>query len=230
MTWRAASIQQARLAMFDAGKGKKPSFGSQLGDIEFGINPKELSWTRTASWDSKAQKKPQVPEYTGVTPGTMSFEAFLAEPTTPDVGAAIDAFFRCVEVQAGSKNENPRPPFVQLQWGEYRSEAMVVKSVTVKVSMFSPSGSPMRATVQLQLQEVPLHKGFTNPTSGGAPGRRIHVVVAGDTLQSIAHQELDDPNRWRDIAALNRVDDPMRLRLGQRLLIPVTADLQPTAS
>ncbi|MCA9527587.1 MAG: LysM peptidoglycan-binding domain-containing protein, partial [Myxococcales bacterium] len=42
----------------------------------------------------------------------------------------------------------------------------------------------------------------------------------GETLQSIAGQEYDDPNQWRRIADANGIDDPFRLDPGVRLIIP----------
>jgi nucleoid-associated protein YgaU len=41
-----------------------------------------------------------------------------------------------------------------------------------------------------------------------------------DTLAGIAYEEYGDPNRWRDIATTNEIDDPLGLRPGQILVIP----------
>ena len=60
----------------------------------------------------------------------------------------------------------------------------------------------------------------TNPTSGAITTRRTRTAVEGDTLQSIAFQEYDDPNRWRALAEVNKIDDPMRLKAGTVLAVP----------
>ena len=49
---------------------------------------------------------------------------------------------------------------------------------------------------------------------------KVRAVLRGDTLQSIAFAEYDDPAEWRRIADSNGIDDPSDLRPGQRLLIP----------
>ena len=220
-----SSIRHAELVLFDAGKGKTPSLGSRKGSIPLDFNPKEITWARSANWDGgKQSKKPQVPEYKGPAPGTIAFEAFLSAPATTDVEKAVLQLFGCVEPEKATAQDNPRPPFVQLAWGSFHTGISVMKSVSAKITLFDAQGKPSRATVQLQLQEVPLDPPKTNPTSGGVAGRRVHVVVEGDTLQSIAYQELDDPNRWRDIAVANRIDDPTRIRPGHRLMIPVPSD------
>jgi nucleoid-associated protein YgaU len=51
------------------------------------------------------------------------------------------------------------------------------------------------------------------------------VVVAGDTLPSVAFHAYGDPNLWRAVAEANGIDDPMRLRAGTRLLLPALDEL-----
>ena len=58
-----------------------------------------------------------------------------------------------------------------------------------------------------------------NPTSMGNFGIRSHRVVAGETLDVIAYNELGDANHWRHIAQLNNINNPFDLRPGQHLAI-----------
>jgi nucleoid-associated protein YgaU len=53
----------------------------------------------------------------------------------------------------------------------------------------------------------------------------VHELVAGDTLAGIAYVEYGNPNLWRAVAELNGIDDPMRLRPGQRLMLPTVETL-----
>jgi nucleoid-associated protein YgaU len=52
------------------------------------------------------------------------------------------------------------------------------------------------------------------------PARRVHVVVAGDTLARLAQHYYGDAGRWPEIAERNQVSDPAQLQIGQRLTIP----------
>jgi nucleoid-associated protein YgaU len=81
-----------------------------------------------------------------------------------------------------------------------------------------PHESPERA--QIVLERVQAETPKQNPSSGGLSGNRAHVVSEGDSLHSIAFREYDDPALWRGLADLNGIDDPMRLRAGQRLIVP----------
>jgi nucleoid-associated protein YgaU len=46
------------------------------------------------------------------------------------------------------------------------------------------------------------------------------VLKQGDTLQSLATQEYDDPRQWRAIAQANNIDNPLTISVGQGLIIP----------
>ena len=60
----------------------------------------------------------------------------------------------------------------------------------------------------------------TNPTSGSEAGLRVHVLSEGETLHSVAWAEYGQARFWRALARFNEIDDPMRLALGTRLLLP----------
>lgn len=47
-----------------------------------------------------------------------------------------------------------------------------------------------------------------------------HVVQAGDSLWSIAAARLGHGTRWREIADLNRIENPCRLEIGRELELP----------
>lgn len=50
-----------------------------------------------------------------------------------------------------------------------------------------------------------------------------HVVENGDTLSKIAQKTLGDSSRWKEIASLNRLEPPYRIRVGQVLALPQEA-------
>jgi hypothetical protein len=111
------------------------------------------------------------------------------------------------------------------RWGGLTGFLAYISAVQAKYSLFTSSGLPIRATVSVTLEELAGEAPKQNPTSGGLVPHRVHELVAGDTLAGIAYVEYGNPNLWRAVAELNGIDDPMRLRPGQRLMLPTVETL-----
>lgn len=60
------------------------------------------------------------------------------------------------------------------------------------------------------------------PAFAQTVGSRFHVVAKRDTLYSLARLYYNDQARWKSIfeANMDRIADPNKIRIGQRLLIP----------
>jgi nucleoid-associated protein YgaU len=206
--------------------------GEVLGTIEFQFNPKELSLTKNAKWKREAQrnaKKSGPPEFTGSDPSKLSLEMFLdATDTMGDkVVRTVEKLFACcVPTEKSRRGKKGSPPWVVFHWGGLTSFPGYMSSVTAKYTLFTPSGTPVRALCTVTLEEISGEQGGQNPTSGALAARDAHIVVAGDTLASVAFRAYGDAALWREIAHANEIDDPMRLPPGTRLLIPALEELE----
>lgn len=58
------------------------------------------------------------------------------------------------------------------------------------------------------------------PHVGGKVSPRYYTVKRGDTLQKIAVKMYGDREKWKVIAKANKIRDPRKIRVGQRLKIP----------
>jgi nucleoid-associated protein YgaU len=226
--------------------GKLPKVNFQFNPKEYSIQ-KGGSWT---SKPAAANEETADPEFTGAEPRSMTVEVFLdatekstdqspapskkALPGDSIVGSTyegaagtsrllndIETLFSCCRPLKATlgKGKVPSPPFVLFSWGHITLHAFV-KQVSVKYTLFKPDGTPIRATASLTLQEIPQNVARQNPTSGGLSPMRTRTVVAGDSLASISFAEYGDPRLWRALAEINRIDDPMRLPTGTRLMVP----------
>src|SRR6185503_17372824 len=107
--------------------------------------------------------------------------------------------YQLMVVDDGNKKDSgkARPPRVEFHWANGPSPfPAVIKSLNVTYTMFHSDGRPARATVAVTLQEVSKIAKAQNPTSMGHAGMRSHRVVAGETLDLIAYQELGSAERW----------------------------------
>ncbi len=194
--------------------------------IEVMFNPKEYTITKTASWSREAAPGSNTPSltFTSGEPQTLTVQLFFdtyLEKT--DVRRHTKKLAKLMEVSI--EDEGPthrlRPPKVKFHWGLTWSFKAVITSMTQHFTLFLPTGTPVRATVDVTFQQIADERSFPgqNPTSGGAAGRRTHIVEAGETLDWIAYLELGSPRHWRSIAETNGVSDPLRIPAGTVLAI-----------
>jgi nucleoid-associated protein YgaU len=128
--------------------------------------------------------------------------------------------FTMVDPKTSKDAKKAHPPKVMFMWANKHAQfPAVIKSLNVTYTLFHETGRPARATVSLSLQEWPEKPGAQNPTSMGSAGMRAHRVIAGETLDLIAYHELGAASRWKYIAELNNLDNPLAIQPGQHLVI-----------
>jgi hypothetical protein len=110
-------------------------------------------------------------------------------------------------------------------WGDKIKWDVRLNSVTINYVRFTTAGQPIRAQVDLTFNSVKTAPQHTNPTSGGLPGRRSHVITAGESLQHVATANYGQPGAWRAVATENGIEDPLRVRPGAIIYLPGSEEL-----
>lgn len=89
-----------------------------------------------------------------------------------------------------------------------------------------------RATVEVELTEASDAGKATGPVTGGInnksgskstadkPAIRYYTYRKGDTLSKLAVKFYHDASKWKRIADANKIKDPKKIKVGQRLKIP----------
>jgi nucleoid-associated protein YgaU len=235
----AAQMARAQLTLYEPTPlpGGGSETGAPLGAVIFQFNPKEVTVTKSASWQRKTTKGSKMagpPEFTGPEPSKMTLEMFFDATPTRDgsVVAAVEKLLTCcVATEMSESLKKPTPPLVILHWGSISSFPAFITSVSAKFTLFSAGGLPIRAVCTVSLEEMPSEKfRKQNPTSGSKDVRRVHRTIAGDSLASVAYAEYGDPAAWRTLATFNGIDDPLRVRTGTVLLLPSPEDLASVGS
>jgi hypothetical protein len=198
------------------------------------FNPNEYAISKANAWTVKPVVGSSLPspQFSGGHARELTLNLlFDADPASGDVSSATDALFAMMEVNsslASGRTNQARPPSITFAWGTFTSFKAVCSRLNVQFTMFKPDGTPIRATAALTLIQVE-----KDPRSGqGTPAApqnpttraermRVHIVRAGDSLQSIAYAHYGDPTRWRTIAHENRIDDPLNLERGAELAVPL---------
>jgi len=190
------------------------------------FNPTEYSISKSAEWrgtPSSGARTAPTPEFVGTKPRNLKmkllFDAWASGEDT--VSAAVDQLLEwCNPTSASISQGQPSPPILVFTWGQSAFFDAYLQSVDAQYTMFKPDGTPLRATVNVALVEVPNEPAGQNPTSGSLAGHRTMTMAAGDSLHSVAYREYGSAKLWRGIAVVNGIDDPLRVGPGTSLLIP----------
>ena len=194
--------------------------------IYFMYNPTEYSLSKSNSWKTIPIVGYEAPssQFTGSGAVTLTLDLFFdTYESKEDVRNYTEQFVELTKIDQetiDSQTKTGRPPKLLFSWGSVFSFLVVITSLNVTYTLFLSNGTPVRAKMNLSLQEcvdpVPPKQ---NPTSQGTQGHKVYMVKPGDTLDRIAYEEYNDPTVWRHIADTNGLEDPMGLRPGQILAI-----------
>ena len=168
-----------------------------------------------SGWNFKPQKKSaEPPEFTGHQLRTLDVEMFLDASDIPqgtvaphDRPAVLD---RAPDVDVADDPKRRSRRSSCSRGGRRKPFTGVVKSVNVTMTLFRPTGLPVRATCKVSLQEFDPPLGGQNPTSGALRSTTSHQVRLGDSLASIANLRYGEPNLWRAIASVNEHRRPLQ--------------------
>lgn len=199
--------------------------------IECMFNPEKFAFTTGNKWEPDkvpGKGRPAV-KFAGGNSGSFSLSlVFDTTPTGRSVTEYTDKLLKLMEIDESlpgydRQRNNGRPPWVKFHWGTHiHSYKAIIESANVTFTYFSYEGLPLRANVALTLKQFEKEGnwGPQNPTSGTPTPNRTHQVQVGDTLDRIASRYYGDSTRWRDIATLNGISDPLALVPGTHLAIP----------
>ncbi len=192
------------------------------------FNPFEYTVSKANSYEEKSKNNSDVPHVEFKKGGPQTLKLSLTFDTyekQEDVSKLTNQLWKLMESKTrreGNKDKKVPPPEVAFEWGVFRFVA-VITDMTQKFTLFKPDGTPVRAKVDVTLTQhidVNDYPG-QNPTSGGGPVQRVRQVVAGDRLDTIAYEVYGDAAKWRAIAVSNHIFNPLVLRAGQQLTIPM---------
>jgi Contractile injection system tube protein len=203
--------------------------GSDGNALPCQFNPTTVRLSKHSTWTAHpARGAPNAPppQFVGTGPEVLTakllfdgFDTLGGKSTTVQQAIAQLLKWTCVPPEDYGK-KTPQPPTVTFSWGTDIMFKGFLSQVSAEYTMFSPAGSPLRATADISIQQVPDDPKATNPSSGGIAGRRSALLGDSDSLATVAYAEYGDPALWRAIAAANGIEDPARVPVGTRLLVP----------
>ena len=188
--------------------------------IDVLFNPKEYSIQKSVQWEPHKAPGLDLPEqqFTSGNPAVLTVELFFdTYETKEDVKKKhTDALLKLATVDVSLH----RPPLVMFQWGSQKFKG-VMESVSLRYTMFLPSGKPCRAVANLSIKEAMTAKEQVEGAPRESPDHtKRRTLKQGETLALLAHEEYDDAAEWRRIADANGISDPKDVKAGTVLTLP----------
>jgi nucleoid-associated protein YgaU len=229
-------LERGQIKTVSSQKVKKQTLTPPQISVPFLFNPTELTIKKSNAFQvTKAGKTSNNKEleFGGGEPKEVTIQLFFdtLESHDPSVSAGedvrkfTDKLLQMMMIPDDwQQRKIASPPQVELEWGQIKRGWHIpcyITSMTQKFTLFAPDGTPVRATVDLSLKVADdARLPGQNPTSGSDGYERTRMVMPGDRLDLIAHQEYGDSGQWRAIADANRLTGVRDLPVGRRLAIP----------
>jgi len=207
---------------------KKDDLKDKIKTIKFFLNPHTVQISKEAQL-----KEEQVPGSTTTKKFSLTYPICLKLGEiwfdTYDTRTSVRTeYINDIESLLDYLPETHYPPVVVFNWGNWFATGKTpmeykffVTKCTVDYTLFMPDATPVRAKVDLTLEQISPQKEQGEVRPKRSPDHaKLYTVKKGDTLQAIAMAEYDNPKEWRRIAKTNNLNDPMDLRPGMKLLVP----------
>ena len=230
-----AKLEKAKL--YPVKKGL--SMGSPI-DVQF--NPAEYQITRTATLSKKhpVGRDPDINKMQVATGNfaTLAVSLYFDSITELENGGLLsrlpkmgDFFARakkpapevCKEMATMLKyNEHAHAPLkVRFVWGKLDFIGYVASSA-IRYTMFSSSGTPVRAKLDLRIcgEETDILQKKMQRTFSSPNRTKERLLPETDQLWMLANQEYDDPSMWKVIAEANGILNPRKMGRATILKVP----------
>lgn len=129
-----------------------------------------------------------------------------------------------LEVAYKYQGDEHRPRYLTISWGTLVFKC-VLKSASVKYTLFSSDGTPIRAKVSATFEgfiEDKLRAAEESDTSSDLTHRR--TVEEGDTLPLLCYRIYGDSKYYLQVAAVNNLTNFRDIQVGQKIYFPPLRD------
>lgn len=164
-------------------KAKLKALDKEAEDVEFMFNPNELSISRSMSIEqsqgARTESGQNKTSFKHPNPYTLKISNLMFDTyeTGKNVLDYVKKLAKAVEFTDQGKGQNQRPPIYLFTWGKHEYLRAFVKDFSCRLTLFLPDGTPVRAIIDLVLEQVDppqpsSSQGPKNPSSSARQGSK----------------------------------------------------------
>ncbi|NEQ20293.1 MAG: hypothetical protein F6K28_13820 [Microcoleus sp. SIO2G3] len=143
------TLQKARLVAVDGGESIEFMFNPNQLDFSRSIDLEQAQGARTTEGENKTSFKHPNPYSLKIS--NILLDTYESGKSVLD---HVGKFTKAVEFSQGGQGKEKRPPIYLFTWGKERYLRCFVKTLSFKLTLFLPDGTPVRAVLDLSLEQV----------------------------------------------------------------------------
>lgn len=195
-------------------EGKNSSASSPF--MTCGFNPPEYSVSKAVNYSAADASASDETNQQFVDTASDRLELELFFDTSQSEKNVKTEYVSKIDALLEVDDQLHAPPECQFHWGDGLNFRGLVTSADKRFTRFLPSGVPVRARVNITVEQSEAEPKKLESTDKS----KAWTVTEGDTLWLIAAQEYGDTAHWRTIAEENGIDNPRNVDPGDELELP----------
>lgn len=139
-------------------------------------------------------------------------------PSGMTVDSYIETLKKVVYNYHGSEH---RPSYLKITWGTKVVFTGVCEKLNIKYTLFAPDGTPIRASVKLNLLETKdFHTKIREAKKSSPDLTHVRTVMAGDTLPLMTYRIYGDSSLYQEVARANSLNSLTSIKPGDQIYFP----------
>jgi len=186
-------------------------------DVLFNPNEYTLQSGNKYSWQTIPGLQSPIAQFISGDTTTLTMDLFF---DTYEAGTDVRKYTSKISGLLDVDRDLHAPPTCRFVWGSLDFKG-VAEKVTQRFTMFLDSGIPVRATLNVTFQGMQsMTEQYQNVPRQSADRTKQKMLRQDEQLWMLAAEEYEDPGEWRAIAEANGIDNPRKLPVGRKLIIP----------
>jgi len=221
------NTNNGKLAKLTIKAFKEPTYDTQKDQFEVMFNPQEYSLKYEIESDAAQGigTSDSEPTFKKIKPQNFSLDFTIdgtgATGSKVDVEKKVSKFLDVTYIYKGAEH---RPWYLKIHWGSLNFKC-ILKSTSVKYTLFNNDGKPIRAKINASFQ------GFTEDQlrvakedSNSPDLTHMRTVNEGDTLPLMCYRIYGDSRYYLHVAKANNLVNFRNLKTGQKIFFPPITD------
>ncbi|PSL45363.1 hypothetical protein CLV51_10465 [Chitinophaga niastensis] len=208
-----------------AGYSSTTGTSGLIGSVSAVLNPATYTRNYTINYKNTGEQGAVAPTqiFSSMESGNFDLELLVDGTGVIPIpgGLTVEGYIdKVMNVVYNYQGVDHRPNFLKITWGTTIFSG-VCKNVKISYTLFSPSGTALRATIKLTIIESVAFLTKIQEAGVSSPDlTHMRTVLAGDTLPLMTYRIYGEPGYYLEVARVNGLNSIHDIKPGDELYFP----------